>query len=245
MVRILVNNAQPLGPCRLLVCLAQRTALTYSEAEISKPMLYDQGWGKKQTFCLYVAPLRSPTLLISRSFGRDGATDVSEAYIADWDGDCRTRRAAKHWDETELHRVSISARLYIQIRVLTISSCSQLHSTSATQCRMTSAQSSQNTTEGKRIGSLPPVNELPRPRTRICMGESPALRHGRKLEAKMGQSDDCHDIQAITTNTCDERHDAYILSPVEWQPESTQQRLCMLLRAFSLCRRLEVHMESV
>jgi hypothetical protein len=26
--------------------------LMFSEAEISKPLLYDQGWGKKQAFCL-------------------------------------------------------------------------------------------------------------------------------------------------------------------------------------------------
>lgn len=44
--------------------------------------------------------------LIIRSFGQDGATDVTEAYVSDWSGECQHRRAARRWDETELKRVS-------------------------------------------------------------------------------------------------------------------------------------------
>jgi len=44
--------------------------------------------------------------LIIRSFGQDGASDVTEAYVSDWPGECQRRRAARRWDETELKRVS-------------------------------------------------------------------------------------------------------------------------------------------
>jgi hypothetical protein len=52
--------------------------------------------------CLYI----SITKLIIRSFGQDGASDVTEAYVSDWSGECQRRRAARRWDETELKKVS-------------------------------------------------------------------------------------------------------------------------------------------
>jgi len=44
---------------------------------------------------------------LDRSFGQDGATDVTEAYVSDWSGECQRRRAARGWKEAELKKVSI------------------------------------------------------------------------------------------------------------------------------------------
>ena len=52
----------------------------------------------------------SITKLIIRSFGQDGASDVTEAYVSDWSGECQRRRAARRWDETELKRVSFEGK---------------------------------------------------------------------------------------------------------------------------------------
>ena len=43
---------------------------------------------------------------LDRSFGQDGATDVTEAYVSDWLGECQRRRAARGWKEAELKKVS-------------------------------------------------------------------------------------------------------------------------------------------
>lgn len=51
-----------------------------SEAETSKPLLYDRGWGKKQAYCFAV--------------GASGAEDVTRAYVDGWD-ECLQRRRAK------------------------------------------------------------------------------------------------------------------------------------------------------
>ncbi|WOO85218.1 Peptide-N(4)-(N-acetyl-beta-glucosaminyl)asparagine amidase [Vanrija pseudolonga] len=51
-----------------------------SEAETSKPLLYDRGWGKKQAHCSAV--------------GASGAEDVTRAYVDGWD-ECLARRRAK------------------------------------------------------------------------------------------------------------------------------------------------------
>ncbi|KAL1410384.1 Peptide-N(4)-(N-acetyl-beta-glucosaminyl)asparagine amidase [Vanrija albida] len=50
------------------------------EAETSKPLLYDRGWGKKQAYCFAV--------------GASGAEDVTRAYVDNWD-ECLARRRAK------------------------------------------------------------------------------------------------------------------------------------------------------
>jgi hypothetical protein len=42
---------------------------------------------------------------VHRSFGQDGATDVTEAYVSDWSGECQRRRAARGWKEAELKKV--------------------------------------------------------------------------------------------------------------------------------------------
>ncbi|EIW66613.1 hypothetical protein TREMEDRAFT_34776, partial [Tremella mesenterica DSM 1558] len=60
------------------------------EAAVNQPMLYDQGWGKKQAFCL--------------AYGRDGAEDVTPVYVSDFSTDCQIRRRDKGWPEFQLEQ---------------------------------------------------------------------------------------------------------------------------------------------
>lgn len=63
-----------------------------SEGSADQPLVYDLGWGKKQSYCI--------------AFGPGGGRDVTRGYVSDWGekGGCQERRVL--WIEEDLNAVS-------------------------------------------------------------------------------------------------------------------------------------------
>lgn len=65
------------------------------------------GVRSKDSACMSSAcPQTSSLTRVYRSFGRDGASDVSKAYISDYEEACRGKRRAQGWSERHLKAVS-------------------------------------------------------------------------------------------------------------------------------------------
>lgn len=71
-----------------------------SEGTADQPLVYDLGWGKKQSYCV--------------AFGPAGGRDVTRGYVSDWGevGGCQERR--RSWLEEDLHEV----RVHLAFRLL-------------------------------------------------------------------------------------------------------------------------------